>query len=366
MNKVWIFFKLRMVQLRYDKTALFFSYFLPIILLTGIGYPIEMAGNKSIDVHLYDQLNNSVSKSLIDYLHDHHLVKLVAHLDYPEDFKSSIKANRFNHFIMIKSVDTTSSAKEIPAFSDKNIKVVLYSDDANTHKVQSLAIGNILNHYFYSEKKSVVVEKYLSAGTIGSYIVTLLPGLIGMTLLTVGLNGFGGVLIVEYNGGLFRNIKTMDASPIPFLAGLFLSRLFISYTVAAALYIVGVLMFGLSTNVDFLLLLVVVTLGCISFLGIGLVIAVFSKSVSAFNGIVNFVNIPFVVFSGVFFSTAAFPDWLQIGTQVIPLTHMNMAVKAILFEGVDIAHLGQISKELIVLSLWCFATVLLGVKKFKW
>ena len=58
----------------------------------------------------------------------------------------------------------------------------------------------------------------------------MLPGLIGMTLLIVALNGFGGVLIEERDHGLFKNIKTIDASPVAFLTGLFVSRLLSSAT----------------------------------------------------------------------------------------------------------------------------------------
>ncbi|MEJ2418736.1 MAG: hypothetical protein P8Y45_17750 [Exilibacterium sp.] len=42
----------------------------------------------------------------------------------------------------------------------------------------------------------------------------------------IGLKGFGDVLIKEKHEGLFKNIKTIDASPVPFLSGLFLSRKF--------------------------------------------------------------------------------------------------------------------------------------------
>lgn len=355
-----------MIQLRYDKTALFFSYFLPIILLTGIGYPIEMAGNRSIEVHLYDQVKNSDSKALKEYLATQKLLKLIVHPEIKSDFKTDILKNKLSHFIEIKPFNEGDKTEPTVVDSTHQLAVTLYSDNSNNHKVEKLAISKMISQYFGDDSLSLVKEVYFKALTINSYIVTLLPGLIGMTLLTIGLNGFGGVLVVEQDAGLFQNIKTIDASPVSFLSGLFLSRLFISYTVAVALYVVGVSVFGLNIDVDFMLLFLVVTLGCVSFLGIGLVIAVLSKSVSAFNGIVNFVNIPFVVFSGVFFSTAAFPEWLQTVTQIIPLTHMNMAVKGILFEHISLSNIEQIAKELIVLFLWCCATLLIGVKKFKW
>lgn len=363
MNKIWIFFKLRILQLKYDKTALFFSYFLPVILLTGIGFPMELANNKTIDVYYADTVGNAESTKLIKYLKGQNLINLKQQsaTDFP--FKKQIEENKISHFLYISKYYPVNRTGDD---TDKKINISIYLSDARRVAIENLAVSKILNEYFVSKPVPEFIERTISSGAMNTYIATLLPGLIGMTLLTIGLNGFGGVLIVEFDSGLFRNIKTIDASPFPFLGGLFFSRLFVCYTVAIALYILGVFMFGLKTNVDFLLLLIVVTIGCTSFLGIGLLIAVFSKSVSAFNGIVNFVNIPFVVFSGVFFSIIAFPEWLQMVAQVIPLTHMNTAVKAILFEQISLSNIEVISKELILLSIWCVATIVLGLKKFKW
>lgn len=368
MRKTWIFFKLRLLQLRYDKTALFFSYLLPVLLLTGIGYPLEMASKEAISVHYVDYAGNEASQALAEHLRGHQLLEPMDHSAEQIDVEAAIRAAEYDHFLVIESAGgmAASAADDDARFGNGALSVVLYSNSTNAHKIEAMAVGNVLQRYFGAVADSVVAEKYLNTDSITSYIVTLLPGLIGMTLLTIGLNGFGGVLIVESDGGLFKNIKTISASPAPFLAGLLLSRLIVCYSVAAALYLVGVFMFGLAPSVSFPLLFLAVTLGCVAFLGIGLIIAVHSESVSAFNGIVNFVNIPFIVFGGVFFSTAAFPQWLQVVSQVIPLTHMNQAVGAILFDQIGVLEIGKIAKELAILGVWCLVTLTIGLKKFKW
>ena len=364
MTKTWIFFKLRMLQLRYDKTALFFSYILPVLLLMGIGYPMEIMNKAEITLHYIDQAKSENSRKILDYLSNNNMVDLIQDQD-PEPYQERIKSNNLQQLLLIKakSAETTGVTQ---SSTDSQIDVSLLTNSEASNVINNQALTSIVNNYFTQGKAPAVTQQQLSTGSVTSYITILLPGLIGMTLLIVGLNGFGGVLIEEAHEGLFRNIKTIDASPIPFLSGLLLSRILVSYSIALALYLIGVFMFGLNGQIDLLAFLLVITLGCTAFLGVGLVIAVLSPSVNAFNGIVNFVELPFIVFSGVFFSLSAFPEWLQMITQLIPLTHMNTALQAVMFDGVGITNLAAIGKEIMVLLLWCAGSLYIGWKKFKW
>lgn len=51
----------------------------------------------------------------------------------------------------------------------------------------------------------------------------------------------------------------------------------------------------------------------------------------------------------VLFSIEAFPKWLQPLCQVLPLTHLNDAMRNVAFEG---AHLADCGKQIGVLLLW--------------
>ncbi|AWB65690.1 ABC transporter [Saccharobesus litoralis] len=360
MTKTWIFFKLRMLQLRYDKTALFFSYIFPVILLTGIGYPMELMNKAEIKLHYIDQVQSEASAKVIQYLHDNALVNLIVDPE-PEAYQQRLKANELKQLLLIKPADNTNTSTG----TKTELALELVTNDEAQNVIENQALNNVVNAYFTSQSQHVA-QKTISAGSVTSYITILLPGLIGMTLLIIGLNGFGGVLIEEGHEGLFRNIKTIDASPLPFLSGLLFSRLVVCFSIALSLFMIGIFMFNLSWQFDLFLWLLIVLLGSCAFLGIGLIIAVLSPSVNGFNGIVNFVQLPFVVFSGVFFSISAFPDWLQWVTQLIPLTHMNIALHAVMFDGVNMTNVAEIGKELAVLSFWCLASLYIGWKRFKW
>lgn len=357
MKRTWIFFKLRLLQLKSDKTALFFSYIFPVLLLIGIGLPMEMRGDHQAELYYEDLVANEQSQRLISYLEEHALIKFMIYKDKELTVFDAIEKNEVKHFLSIVSTKRSDN--------DTGIEYHLYRNTLDENHIETEAINSVIGQFF-QPVQSVVKDNEVKSEHYTSYLAILLPGLIGMTLLLIGLNGFGGVLIEEKHYGLFKNIKTIDVSPVPFLGGLFLSRLLVSYTVAIALFFISVFVFDITAQVNYLLLALVVTLGCVAFLGIGLVITTISPSVSAFSGIVNFVQMPFIVLGGVFFSITTFPEWLQVIAKMIPLTQMNTAMQKLMFESVGFHNISMISIELMVLILWCVGTLLFARMKFSW
>jgi ABC-2 type transport system permease protein len=355
-KKTWIFLKLRMLQLMSDRTALFFCYVLPVLLLLAIGYPMQMAGKPAITLAYADLAGSEASAALLQRLQGHALVRLQPHAQAEVPALQALANNQLRHYLELRADASTRGG----------VVARLYASSLAGQQVENTAIRAIVDaalaelHVPAAQWQEVQAERYTS------YLVTLLPGVIGMTLLIIGLNGFGAVLIEEQQHGLYKNIKSIDASPLPFLAGLFVSRLLVAYSVAAALWLIGVLCFGMPAGVDYALLLLVVTLGSVAFLGLGLALATVSPSAAAFNGMVSMVQMPLIVLGGVFFSVSAFPGWLQTLTQLMPLTQLNAAMRQLLFESVGFHNVRQISGEIGVLAAWCAFTLVFARLRFKW
>lgn len=354
MRKTWIFLKLRVLQLKSDKTALFFCYVLPVLLLIGVGYPLQQQDKPSVAVVYADEAATPASADVLQRLQRHGLLQLAPAAGSDAQTQQALVDNDVKHYLALRAAPAGGVAAE------------LYGNSLAENQLENIALRTIVDASLHEAGAPPARTHELTTQRYTSYVVTLLPGLIGMTLLIISLNGFGGVLIEERDHGLFKNIKTIDASPLPFLAGLFFSRLLVCYSVAVGLMAVGVGVFGIPTDVNYALLLGVVTLGCVAFLGLGLVLATVSPSVTAFNGIVNFVQMPLILLGGVFFSASIFPEWLQPVTQALPLTQLNSAMRALLFDAVGLAEIGRLAVPLGVLSAWCVAMLVLARLRFKW
>jgi ABC-type multidrug transport system permease subunit len=338
-----------MLQLRSDKTALFFCYVLPVLLLLGIGYPLQMKNDPKIALFYTVYAANASGYALVNYLQTQPLVKLQPYQDAKMPARKALESNDIKHYLEIRSSG-----------------LALYSNSLAMNQIENVALQSILEGYLGGPRQSGLARQTVVSGISTSYVVTLLPGLIGMTLLIAGLGGFGAVLIAEQHQGLYKNIKTIDVSPIPFLAGLFASRLLLSYSVAAALVGLAAFVFGISVHVNYVLLAFMITLGCVAFLGLGLMLSTLSPSVSAFSGIVNAVQMPLLVLGGVFFSVSTFPSWLQTVANLLPLTQLNTAMRSILFESVGFGNLSRLYPQIATLMVWCVLTLAVARLRFKW
>jgi ABC-2 type transport system permease protein len=70
-----------------------------------------------------------------------------------------------------------------------------------------------------------------------------------------------------------------------------------------------------------------------------------------------------MLLGGTFFTTDAFPKWLQRVIEVLPLKQLNDAMRNVSFEG---AHLADCGKQLGILAIWGILTYAVAVKVFKW
>jgi len=103
--------------------------------------------------------------------------------------------------------------------------------------------------------------------------------------------------------------------------------------------------------------------GALSFAALGLLAASRPRTLEAISGILNLVMLPMWVLSGVFFSTANFPDVLQPVIQALPLTALNDALRAVVLEG---ASLRAVSGELALLAAWGILPFAGALRLFRW
>jgi ABC-type multidrug transport system permease subunit len=80
-------------------------------------------------------------------------------------------------------------------------------------------------------------------------------------------------------------------------------------------------------------------------------------------GLMNAVMLPMYVLSGVFFSAARFPEWMQPFIGVLPLTALNDGLRAIMNDGAGFEALGR---PLLVLGIWGVACFALALRYFRW
>jgi ABC-2 type transport system permease protein len=197
----------------------------------------------------------------------------------------------------------------------------------------------------------------------GRYIDWVLPGLIGMNLMSTGMWGMGFGLVQMRQK---KQLKRMASTPMrrsDFMLAQILARLsFLSFEVPPVVLFAW-LAFGVTVQGSLLGLIVVTLAGAMTFAGLGLLASARTRTIEGLSGALNLVMFPMFVLSGVFFPASRFPDAIQPFIQALPLTALNDALRAVYNDGLGFRGYAG---ELAILAAWTVVTFVLSVRWFRW
>jgi len=195
------------------------------------------------------------------------------------------------------------------------------------------------------------------------YIDFLIPGLLGMNLMNAAMWGIGFALVDMRQRKLLKRFVATPMRRSDFLLALLSSRLVLMLIEVTLLLGFGVLVFHMRVLGSLFSILVIGTIGAISFGGLGLLTASRAQKIESASGLMNLVMMPMWIFSGVFFSNERFPTLVQPFIKALPLTALNDALRATILEG---SSLASQSGRILVLALWGGISFALALRWFRW
>jgi len=195
------------------------------------------------------------------------------------------------------------------------------------------------------------------------YIDFLIPGLLGMNIMSGGMWGVGFVLVDMRSRKL---LKRLVATPMPrshFLGSMMASRMVFVFIEMVLLLAFGWLVFNLVVAGSLGTICFLTILGSFVFAGIGLLVGSRTHKIETISGLMNLVMLPMFVFSGIFFSSERFPAFLQPFIKALPLTALNDALRATILEG---ASLASQTGRVLVMAVWGAIAFAGALRLFKW
>lgn len=195
------------------------------------------------------------------------------------------------------------------------------------------------------------------------YIDFLIPGLIGMGLMSGGLWGIGYVIVEMRTQKLVKRLLATPMRRTDFLLAFVLMRALFLIVELPVLISFAVLTFAVPVRGSYALLAGLGALGSLVFAGIGLLVAARAKNIQTVSGLINLVSMPMYIFSGVFFSSERFPEVLHPFIRALPLTALNDSLRAVMLEGATFA---QVAQPALVMAVWGVAAFGLALAAFRW
>ena len=259
--------------------------------------------------------------------------------------------------------------------ASKPLSIHIKTSDAvnpqNISVIRSILEGMIkgINEKKFASVPSIAVisnEVVKVPGRIYRTIDFILPGQLGFSLLSAGVFGVAFIFLSLRQTLV---LKRFFATPIKrsyIVFGEGISRVIFGMITAVVILLIGHFAFKFTLVhgiVTFIELMVLSLLGLVVFLGFGFIVSGLARNESSVPPLANIITLPQFLIGGTFFSTDVFPPWLKAIADIMPLKHLNDAMRNVAFEG---AHLNDCMKQIGILSLWGVIVYFVAVKVFRW
>ena len=195
------------------------------------------------------------------------------------------------------------------------------------------------------------------------YIDFLVPGLLGLGLMSTGLWGIGFSLSEMRTRKLLKRLVATPMRKSDFLFSFLVVRIFALLIEVPSFLAFAHVAFDVRIKGSPVSILLVALVGALTFATIGLLIACRTESSHVVSGVINVISFPMYLCSGVFFSYERFPAAFHPLIRLFPLTLLIQALRSSIIEGESVAALAV---PLLTLSAWGAGAFLLALKLFRW
>ncbi len=207
------------------------------------------------------------------------------------------------------------------------------------------------------------LQKHSVAGQEVSYVAWVVPGILSMSLMFSCLYGVGYVIVRYRDLGVLKRYQATPVRALEFLSAQMASRLLISVSTLAVVFLGSSWLLDFPMQGSYLLLLLVAALGALAMISLSLLCAARINSLELINGLLNLISWPMILLSGLWFSLDNAPALVQQISRIMPLSHMVEPARAIMLNG---AGWAAIMPHLLVLAAMTVVFLSLAAVLFRW
>jgi ABC-2 type transport system permease protein len=327
-----------------DGTALFFTFFFPLMFLVIFGLIFNNAGASKITVGVVGSgpIVQGLPKEVLDLK------------PYPGETAA---------LAAVRSGDVPAVVIE-----QGNTIVLRYaaSDQVRAGQVQGV-VGSIVdgaNVAASGRQPTFTLDRQQVEDASLKAIQYITPGILSWGVATSAAFGSALTLVAWRRTQLLRRLR-LSPAPVWTVVGARVGVSLVTALVQAVVF-VGIALtppFGLKLTGNWYLALPLLLLGTLAFLSIGLFVGAIAKTDEAASAMANFIVLPMAFLSGTFFDIAAAPAWLQAVSKVFPLRWMNDGMLDLLVRGKGVSALVVPG---VILAAFAAVVAFIATRLFTW
>ena len=343
-----------------DRTALFFSLVVPLMLMVIFG-SLNLGAFGRVSLAIDDQARNPASEQLAATLRG---ISTLSIRDFDRDTALvQLRRTELDMLLVIPrgfAIAPSRAGQPVPTLT-------VYGNAARPQQVsvgQSI-VNEVITRLSFAVNQMAPIVSVTQEDVEGvrlRYVDFLMPGILGVNVMQLAIFSVAFALVVDKRRGVLRRIMATPLRPWRFLVAQVLTRLVLAAVQVMILIGVAVVLFGVRPVGGIPALLIVALLGCVLFLTIGFALAGWAETENQVPAIAQLITLPQFFFSGVFFDKSASPEIIRPITERLPLTILNDALREISVQG---ATLWDVRLNLLGLLVWTLVGYLLAIRFFR-
>jgi ABC-2 type transport system permease protein len=370
LNQLWLLTSALFREIIREPGVLFWGILFPILMSLGLGLAFTKKADvvRKVAVISMTEMTDTDTSDLIIFLKN----KCEINTNNKEDFrwKYEIRNEKLGNtlflFYELSWDDAMIQLKRGTVnliLKDNNGQTEYHFDPMNSDaELTYLKLGGIIGSgMVVPQERSAEIKPLTITGT--RYIDFLVPGLVAMGVMMSSMWGISYGIIEKRSKKLLRRLVATPMKKSYFLIALITVRLTMNVFEAAVLILFAVLAFHMSIQGGIMALILIFIAGNVAFAGMAVLVSSHTSNTEVGNGLINFVVMPMMVLSGIFFSYHNFPDWSIAVIQKLPLTMMTDGVRSIFNEGAGFPEIIFPAVVLFIMGAVFFSA---GLKIFKW
>jgi ABC-2 type transport system permease protein len=360
----WALTRAYLIRFFRDKTAMFFTFLFPLLFLFVFGSLYSNNnGDVSFKVAVLNESSSAFAKEFDGQLRDSETFDVNTEITQFDDARERMGRGEIDSIIELPEGFGIANPAQQPAGS-----VNVYYSEASPQSGQTIAavmqgVLDGINKELGQPEPPLTVTQKSTATTNLTTFDYVFAGLIGFSILSLGIFGLANQMPAEKKTGSFRRLRASPIRKSQLIFANMIYYLLVGLISVALMYVVAMLVFNFDMRGNWFDLAVYIVLGIITMFGFGLAIGGWARNENQSAALTNIVAFPLMFLSGVFFPRFLMPEWLQGITGFLPLTPIIDGLRMIMTEAKTLLDLGP---ELALIGVWLVVIYAIAIKIFRW
>jgi len=345
-----------------DKVALFFTFLFPLLFLFVFG-ALFRNDSVSFDIALINRSDTQFAEQFVKQVEKGKVFKINEKITTLDEAKERMGRGEIDSIIELPESFGKPNSQGIPSG-----KLTAYYEQANPQTGQTVAgvmqqtLDGINKGLTPQTEPFTVQQRPTKTANLSSFDF-LLSGILGFTIMSLGIFGLANGLPADKKTGTLRRLRATPVKASQLIGAIALQYWVIGLLSVAVMLAVGLLVFDFNMRGDYLNLGIFATFSIFLMFGFGLAIGGWAKNENQSAPLSNLVAFPMMFLSGVFFPRFLMPEWLQGITYYLPLSPVIDGLRLIMTEGQTVLQLGP---QLLIIGVWTVVIYALATKLFRW